>query len=307
MSLNENTKNLIRCVCDNDTQELRRITKNILENESGSCNKYFCDSMLNKLNTLNSFKELPYKVDGILQIEDVRNFNEKRYYLSDNDEMLYYSIISANEVNEKLREMSIKYLNSALLYGESGTGKTTFGKYLAYKLNVPFLYLNFSHCINSLLGETGKNITKAFEYVQGQKCVFMVDEIDAISTNRNNTESGTSSEIYRVTINLMQCLDTLENNVILLGATNRIDMVDKAIIRRFNIQHEMKFLSPFECYKLIRSYLTTIPLDYNEESIHKYTDSHSNFNPSNVTKVIIKSIIEAVKTGNEVVIKENLL
>ncbi|MBO6243311.1 MAG: AAA family ATPase, partial [Clostridia bacterium] len=196
-------------------------------------------------------------------------------------------ISMAKNTNEKLSEMGIRYLNSTLLYGESGTGKTTFGKYVAYKLGLPFAYLNFSQCISSYLGATSKNIEKVFDYVAKQKCVLMLDEVDAIGIKRGKEDLG---EMSRIVIGLMQSFDLLENDIIVIGATNRKDMIDEALIRRFSIKHEVKVLNNNNAYRLITNFLDDLKIEYDDDDILDYVET--NHKQSEIIKDVIKSIVE---------------
>jgi SpoVK/Ycf46/Vps4 family AAA+-type ATPase len=222
-------------------------------------------------------------------MEDVSNFNENRYYLTDREKDIFTQIAMAKNTNEKLSEMRIKYLNTTLLYGESGTGKTTFGKYVAYKLGMPFAYLNFAQCISSYLGATSKNIEKVFDYISKQKCVLMLDEIDAIGIKRGKEDLG---EMSRIVIGLMQSFDLLENDLIIIGATNRRDMIDEALIRRFTIQHEVTILNNNEAYNLIIKYLEDLKINYNDGNIKEYVKTHHK--QSEIIKDIVKSIVKMI-------------
>lgn len=153
-------------------------------------------------------------------------------------------------VSQKLMELQVPYKNATLLYGPPGTGKTMFARYIAYKKGLPFCYLNFSKAVDSYMGATSRNIAKAFTYAASNPCVFLLDEVDAISCNRSKGMSdGASKEIGRVTITLMQELDRLPNDVIVLGATNRLDILDEAFISRFPVKKEML---PFPSRKVRR-------------------------------------------------------
>ena len=55
------------------------------------------------------------------------------------------------------------------IYGEPGTGKTEFAKYVAFKLGVPYAYLNFSYLIESYMGKTAQNLQKVFDFCKGQQ------------------------------------------------------------------------------------------------------------------------------------------
>ena len=300
MGLNENVKNLITSVADNDLQKAKTYVKVIISNETASSNQYFCKNIKNKLETQHNFIELPYDLKGILKMEDVStSFNENRYYLTDREKKIFEQIEMANNTNKKLTEMGIRYLNSTLLYGESGTGKTTFGKYVAYKLQLPFAYLNFSQCISSYLGSTSKNIEKVFDYVAKQKCVLMLDEVDAIGIKRGKEDLG---EMSRIVIGLMQSFDLLENDVIVIGATNRKDVIDEALIRRFSIIHEVKTLNLAETQTLIVNFLDNIDIKYDKQNIVQYANTYNK--QSEIIKDIIKSIVKMINNKQEFVLGE---
>lgn len=295
MSLNENVKELIKSVADNNLSKAKEYAQIIVTNETASKNQYFCKSIKAKLETQPNFIELPYYLNGILKMENVStSFNENRYFLSSREQEIFKQICTMKNTNSQLSEMGIRYLNSTLLYGESGTGKTTFGKYVAYKLDLPFAYLNFSHCISSLLGETSKNIEKVFDYVSKQKCVFMIDEIDAIGIKRGKEDLG---EMARVTIGLMQSLDLLQNDIVLIGATNRKDMIDEALLRRFSTKHEIKVLNKYEAAFLIEMFLQDLKIEYSKENIQDYANNHSKQSEiiSDVVKEIVKMLNEKEK------------
>lgn len=293
MALNENVKNLINCVVDNDLSKAKVYVNKIIANETAISNQYFCKRIKNKLETQHNFIELPYDIKGILKMEDVStNFNQNRYYLTESEKEIFNQILMAKNTNEKLSEMGIRYLNSTLLYGETGTGKTTFGKYVAYKLNLPFAYLNFSQCISSYLGSTSKNIEKVFDYVSKSKCVLMLDEVDAIGIKRGKEDLG---EMSRIVIGLMQSFDLLENDIIVIGATNRKDMIDEALIRRFSIQHEVKKLHDEESFELIVKYLNDLKIQYDEKNILEYSKFHHK--QSEITNDIIKGIVKMLNNS----------
>ena len=93
----------------------------------------------------------------------------------------------------------------------------------------------------------------------------MVDEIDVIGQSRGSkTDVG---EMNRILINLIQCIDKLPNNVLLLGATNRDDILDPALSRRFFHKQEMHRLDREERIELCRSYFESICFPICEEEI----------------------------------------
>lgn len=294
MALNNNVKELIRNVVNNDLEKAKQYSKIILENETSEKNKHYCRAMIEKLESQPKFLELPYNMQNFIKIEDLTNFNDNRYYLTTREKNVFEQINIMKQNNEKLSNMGLKYLNSTMLYGESGTGKTTFGKYVAYKLKLPFAYINFSYLIDSHLGETSKNINKVFDYISNQKCVLLLDEIDTIGIKRGKDDLG---EMARVTISLMQNLDRVENDLIIIGATNRIDMIDSALLRRFAIQHEVKQLESEEVYLFISKIFNDLGVIGDVNNIYEYAKEH--FKQSEIITDITKAIVKMLNDNEK--------
>ncbi|MCM1194146.1 MAG: ATP-binding protein, partial [Acetatifactor muris] len=177
MGLTGNQQQLIKAVSDSNMQLARKCAIACVVEDTTQKNKWFCDKYKQILESSGSnMIELPYDLKSILCVEDVSNsFQAGRYYLSEREKAVFENIMRMRKVNDRLMEMGIPYINSTLLYGESGTGKTTFGRYVAYKSGLPFCYLNFSNLVDSYMGSTSKNISKAFDYAISNPCVFMLD------------------------------------------------------------------------------------------------------------------------------------
>ena len=260
MGLTDNQQRLIKAVAQNDMQSAKKCAIACLAEDTTQKNKYFCNRYKQILENSGSMIELPHDLKSILCMEDVSvSFKEGRYYLSEREKAVFDTIVRMKKVNDRLTEMGIPYLNSTLLYGESGTGKTTFGRYVAYKMGLPFCYLNFSSLVDSYMGNTSRNISKTFNYVVANPCVFMLDEIDCISIRRSDSESGgCDGEMARVTITLMQEFDKLTNDIVVIAATNRMDRIDEALLRRFSVKHEVKPLNEEERSELAYKFLKDV-------------------------------------------------
>lgn len=263
--MNDLDRRLIESVCRNDLQSAKKIAKIVLEQDKTQKNRMFVNRYLTMLNnSAMNLMELPADLKNLLIMEDVSvSFNENRYYLSNREGEVVKKILKLNKASQRLAEIGVNYINSTILYGESGTGKTTFGRYIAYKMGIPFAYLNFSRVVDSYLGSTQKNISKVFDHVKQQKCVFMIDEIDAIGMRRRDSKEV--GEMSRIVISLMQNLDTLTSDVVLLGATNRLDIIDEALLRRFTTKHEVKRLNEQERYEMASKFLDDVDFDYDDD------------------------------------------
>jgi len=296
MGLTNNQKELIRAVSQNNIQLAKKCAVACCVEDTTAKNRQFCSKYKAVLESVgNNLLELPYDLKNILYVEDVSNsFQEGRYYLSEREKTVYEHIMRMKKVNDRLMEMGIPYTNSTLLYGESGTEKTTFGRYLAYKAGLPFCYLNFSNLVDSYMGSTSKNISKAFNYAIANPCVFMLDEIDCISIRRSESGSSGSAggEMARITITLMQEFDKLTNDLIVIGATNRKDRIDEALLRRFSMKHEVTVLSSEEKREMVKTYLLDVGMDFSDLEVERLVEE--NRNQSALLNELIRMISERI-------------
>lgn len=294
MGLTNNQQQLIRAVSENNMQLAKKCAIACVVEDATQKNAWFCKKYKQILESSGSnMIELPHDLKSILCMEDVSNsFKEGRYYLSDREKEVFESIVRMKKVNDRLMEMGIPYLNSTLLYGESGTGKTTFGRYVAYKMGLPFCYLNFSSLVDSYMGHTSKNISKAFNYAISNPCVFMLDEIDCISIRRTDSSGGSDEEMARVTISLMQEFDRLTNDIVVIGATNRMDRIDEALLRRFSLKHEVKPLDREEKKELVCKFLDDVGMDFPFSEIMPLIEE--NQNQSTLLNELIRKISQKI-------------
>lgn len=174
-----------------------------------------------------------------------------------------------------MMEYGIPYMNSTLIYGEPGTGKTEFAKYVAFKLGLPYAYLNFSYLIESYMGKTGQNLQRVFDFCKGQQCVLMLDEVDCIGIARGG-DSGVDGELGRIVIALMQALDSLVDGQIVIAATNRADRLDKALLRRFQRKEEFARYDEEEELEMISAFINSVDKTLMSEEMLTYAkESHT--------------------------------
>lgn len=270
MGLGNNEQQIIRAIAENDIRSARKWAILALEADKTQKNKWFVNKYKAILTSEGAnMIELPGNLKDIMLCEDVSvSFKESRYYLTENEKYISEEIFKMAKVSGKLMEMQIPYKNATLLYGPPGTGKTMFGRYVAYKMKLPFCYLNFSRVIDSYMGATSRNISQAFTYASANPCVFMLDEVDTISCNRTaRIDGGSEKEIGRVTVTLMQELDKLANDVVLIAATNRIDMLDDAFVSRCSLKCEMPPFSEAESRNMVWKFLKDVGMEFSEYEV----------------------------------------
>lgn len=300
--MNSNLRSLMSFVADNQMDKAMDFVKKFCESNEVKSDYGYCNMLLNRLRRSGGYlMELPSDIQNLLFKEDVSGtFIPERYYVSEREASLTERILCKNRSAQRLGNAGINYLNATLLYGESGTGKTQFGRYLAYTMGVPFCYFNLSRTVDSLMGGTSKNLNKVFNYIKGTPCVFMIDELDAVSSNRARSDSTSASgEMNRTTISLMQNLDQLSSDVVLLAATNRPELIDDAVKRRFPIWHEVQVLSPDELLQMSEHFLADVRahadfhVEYDKGELVRYCGS--GVKQSEVIDMLTESLAEAVE------------
>lgn len=273
----QDAKNEAICCCVNDTTK---------KNQSKT--EYYKKLLMN--GSVNLF-ELPPNLKGLINMQDVSDFREERYYLGKQQKDIFEQIVRGVRVTTKMLEYGIPYANSTLIYGIPGTGKTEFARYIAYKLGLPYAYLNFSYLIESYMGKTAQNLQRVFDYCKGQKCVLMLDEIDCIGLERGH-DTGVDGELGRTTIALMQALDGLIDGQVVIAATNRCDRLDKALLRRF--QRKIEFV-PFvqeERIAMIQTFVNSVDPAFLTDKILQYAEEpHTQ---AETVKYLIEKIVEIV-------------
>lgn len=126
-----------------------------------------------------------------------------------------------------------------LLYGPTGNGKTTLARHIAHRADLPLVEVNSDIVIDSHLGSTGGNIHKIFSAIQ-QPCVLFWDEVDSIGRKRGTSDSAGAVENDRMVNSILVNLEKMHPGVVFIGATNRIEVMDPAFIRRFHERVEIK-------------------------------------------------------------------
>jgi len=167
-----------------------------------------------------------------VKFDDVAGLDEEK------QEMI--EIVQFLKEPKKFNEMGAKIPRGVLLYGKPGTGKTLIAKAIAGEANVPFISMSGSEFIEMFAGLGASRVRKLFEKARKvAPCIVFIDEIDAIGSRRSNG-NGAESENNQTLNQLLVEMDGFdtEETIIVLAATNRPEMLDKALLRpgRFDRQ-----------------------------------------------------------------------
>lgn len=142
--------------------------------------------------------------------------------------------IEDQQYNEKYLANGLFPRNKMLLFGPPGNGKTVLTKAIANRMDCPLFYVRYDALMSDKPGETSRRLYSVFEYVKNIRCIMFFDEIDAIGKDRS--DANEIGDMKRVVSTLLVQLDDVPPNVMVLGATNHAEMLDKAILRRFHVR-----------------------------------------------------------------------
>jgi SpoVK/Ycf46/Vps4 family AAA+-type ATPase len=141
-------------------------------------------------------------------------------------------VVTEQRERERLREHGFSPMRKLLLVGPPGTGKTMTAAALAGEMGLPHFSIQLDGLITKYMGETAAKLRLVFDAIQSTRGVYLFDEFDALGGERGaNNDVG---EIRRVLNSFLQFLEQDDSDSIVLGATNHVGLLDRALFRRFD-------------------------------------------------------------------------
>ncbi|WP_135661498.1 proteasome-activating nucleotidase Pan1 [Halorhabdus rudnickae] len=131
-------------------------------------------------------------------------------------------------------EVGIDPPSGVLLHGPPGTGKTMLAKAVANQTDATFIKMAGSELVHKFIGEGAKLVRDLFELArQHEPAVIFIDEIDAIASKRTDSKTSGDAEVQRTMMQLLSEMDGFDDRgeIRIIAATNRFDMLDRAILR----------------------------------------------------------------------------
>ena len=201
---------------------------------------------------------------------------------------------------------AIKPPKGILLYGPPGTGKTLLAKAVASTSESNFISIKGPELLSKWVGESEKGVREIFRKArQAAPCVIFFDEIDAIAPTRSGSDRGDSHVTERLVSQMLTEIDGLDDlkGVVIIGATNRPDIIDKALLRpgRFDRLLEIPIPDNYTRKQILQVHLKKKPLgaDVNIDKLVELTDS---FTGAEIEALVNAAAIAAVK--EHVIVRE---
>ncbi len=213
---------------------------------------------------------------------------------------------------DKYKELGAKIPKGALLVGPPGTGKTLLAKAVAGEANVPFLSISGSDFVEMFVGVGASRVRDLFEQAkQKAPCIVFIDEIDAIGRARGKNAGFSGNDERENTLNqLLTEMDGFQTNtgVIVLAATNRADILDKALMRagRFDRQIEVGLPDVKEREEIFEVHLRPLKLDpdLDRSFLARQTPG---FSGADIANVCNEAALIAARHNKKFIAKEDFL
>ncbi len=221
-------------------------------------------------------------------------------------------IVSFLKNPDKYTELGGKIPKGALLVGPPGTGKTLLAKAVAGEADVPFFSMSGSDFVEMFVGVGASRVRDLFRQAKEKSpCIIFIDEIDAIGRARGRNANMTSNDERENTLNqLLTEMDGFGSNsgVIILAATNRADILDKALLRagRFDRQIHVELPDLNERKEIFRVHLRPIKIDetVDSEFLARQTPG---FSGADIANVCNEAALIAARAGKKFVQKEDFM
>ncbi|CAH0554780.1 unnamed protein product [Brassicogethes aeneus] len=198
-------------------------------------------------------KILPNKVDPLVSLMMVEKVPDSTYEMVGGLDKQIKEIKEVIELPVKHPELfdalGIAQPKGVLLYGPPGTGKTLLARAVAHHTECTFIRVSGSELVQKFIGEGSRMVRELFVMAREHApSIIFMDEIDSIGSSRIESGSGGDSEVQRTMLELLNQLDGFEatKNIKVIMATNRIDILDPALLRPGRIDRKIEFPPPNE-------------------------------------------------------------
>ncbi|KAK4701867.1 26S proteasome regulatory subunit T5, partial [Phenoliferia sp. Uapishka_3] len=226
-------------------------------------------------------------------------------------EELVEAIVLPMKQADKFKSLGIKAPKGALMYGPPGTGKTLLARACAAQTNACYLKLAGPSLVQMFIGDGAKLVRDAFELAKEKApTIIFIDELDAIGTKRFDSDKSGDREVQRTMLELLNQLDGFgsDDRIKVIAATNRIDILDPALLRSGRLDRKIEFPLPTEDARArimeIHSRKMQVSPKVNYEELARSTDE---FNGAQLKAVCVEAGMIALREGSKQIGHEHYL
>ena len=212
---------------------------------------------------------------------------------------------------EKYFGTGAKIPKGALLTGKPGTGKTLLARAIAGESSVPFIQCSGSSFVEMFVGVGAKRVREVFEIArENEPCIIFIDEIDAIGKKRSMNGFAANDEREQTINQLLTEMDGFDNTsqIVVIGATNRIDILDDALLRpgRFDRKIQVSLPDVHGREEILKVHAKDKMLSV-DVSLHDLAKQTTGFSGADLANVMNECAIRAVRDGKSGMITPDIV
>ncbi|KAK7207292.1 P-loop containing nucleoside triphosphate hydrolase protein [Myxozyma melibiosi] len=226
-------------------------------------------------------------------------------------EELVEAVVLPMKQADKFKKLGIKPPKGALMYGPPGTGKTLLARACAAQTNATFLKLAGPQLVQMFIGDGAKLVRDAFALAKEKApAIIFIDELDAVGTKRFDSDKSGDREVQRTMLELLNQLDgfSSDDRVKVLAATNRVDVLDPALLRSGRLDRKIEFPLPNEEARAgilqIHARKMTVDEAINWQELARGTDE---FNGAQLKAVAVEAGMIALRNGQSKIRHEDFV
>ncbi|EEP82465.1 26S protease regulatory subunit 6A-B [Uncinocarpus reesii 1704] len=248
---------------------------------------------------------LPAEYDSRVKAMEVDEKPTEQYSdvggLNKQIEELVEAIVWPMKEADRFKKIGIKAPKGALMYGPPGTGKTLLARACAAQTDATFLKLAGPQLVQMFIGDGAKLVRDCFALAKEKApAIIFIDELDAIGTKRFDSEKSGDREVQRTMLELLNQLDGFasDDRIKVLAATNRVDVLDPALLRSGRLDRKIEFPLPNEEARAqilkIHSRKMTVDENVNWAELARSTDE---FGGAQLKAVCVEAGMIALRKG----------
>lgn len=297
MATAEQIMSLIRSHTRDDREHFYTVALQIASSEARKGHRTFAEDIRKAFKSSTPVQsklkqvEIPEEMQDVLVLREPDCFRNQ-LVLGEANKKRVERIMHEYVQQEVLKQHGLSNRRKILLAGPPGTGKTMTAGVLANTLGLPMVAVRLDMILSRYMGESSAKLHQVFEFIANNRALYLFDEFDTLGGERGGNDVG---EMRRVLNTLLLCIEQDKSESLLVAATNKPDMLDRAIFRRFDDCIEYTMPDKKGISQIIRNSLSTFLTD--DIAVDAIVNSYENMSCADVVSACHDAVKIALLEG----------
>lgn len=289
MASSELVQELIRAHVAGETERFRQIAMQVAAREARAGHRVVAGRIRDVLEASPAeptpISKPPRNLEGFLEVS-YPEVPLERVVLEADAEAVVNRLLEEHRSRVKLADWGLSPRRRVLFFGPPGCGKTMTASAIATELALPLFRIRVEILFSRYMGETASILAEVFDHARRHRGVYLFDEFDAIGKNRADTSDV--GEARRIVSTFLQLLDGDDSESVLIAATNDRNVLDAALIRRFD--DVAKFDLPTTRARSVLISMLTASYRITKTELAKLTRSSDGLSDAEITRAVTDAV-----------------